>query len=371
MHILLQRAYGGNMVSAMEEPEVVAAIVAGDPTGLAEALDMYATSLFAYCRSIFSQAEAAETVQDTFIIACARLDGLRDPGQLGRWLHAVARNECRRRLFARGERPSEPVAVAPEVTFPQALRGELIRVCTDDTPAGRARRTSVVHRAGPFGRDGYPKPVSPPRRRSPRLAVAATAFAAVTGIAAVVIIVVTSGPHPDQAAATSLTGQGAAGAASPSPAGTSSTGGTGTHASPKATHEAAARVSAPPSGITAAPATPASTPGHTPAASSPDPPASPAGELLVAPSTVSLVSVDGKRAATSFTLTASGGPVAAYSVDVTSSPGHLFITPTAGALSAGGAVTISVSARAARSFTASITVYPGGQVVTVQVMAER
>jgi len=36
----------------MEDPEVVAAIVAGDPAGLAEAYDQYAMPLYSYCRSM-------------------------------------------------------------------------------------------------------------------------------------------------------------------------------------------------------------------------------------------------------------------------------------------------------------------------------
>jgi RNA polymerase sigma factor (sigma-70 family) len=85
----------------MEDSEVVAAIVAGDPGGLAEAYDKYAVPLHAYCRSILREpADAADAVQDTFVIASAKLGGLRDPGKLRAWLYAVARNLCHRRLRA-------------------------------------------------------------------------------------------------------------------------------------------------------------------------------------------------------------------------------------------------------------------------------
>jgi RNA polymerase sigma factor (sigma-70 family) len=43
-------------------------------------------------------ADAADVVQDTFLIASDRLAGLRDPDRLRPWLFAVARNECMRRL---------------------------------------------------------------------------------------------------------------------------------------------------------------------------------------------------------------------------------------------------------------------------------
>src|ERR1051326_8004696 len=83
----------------MDDREVVAAIVAGDPAGLGVAYDRYAPPLYAYCRSMLREpADAADAVQDTFVIAVAKLPGLRDPGKLRAWLYAVARNECLRRL---------------------------------------------------------------------------------------------------------------------------------------------------------------------------------------------------------------------------------------------------------------------------------
>jgi RNA polymerase sigma factor (sigma-70 family) len=86
----------------MRDSEVVAAIVAGDPEGLAAAYDKYAASLYTYCRSLLREpADAADAVQDTFLIAASRLAGLRDRERLRPWLYAVARNECRRKIRAR------------------------------------------------------------------------------------------------------------------------------------------------------------------------------------------------------------------------------------------------------------------------------
>jgi RNA polymerase sigma factor (sigma-70 family) len=83
----------------MQDREVVAAIVAGDPRGIAQAYDTYAMPLYSYCRSLLREPEdAADAVQDTFLIATAKLGSLRDPGKLRSWLYAVARNECYRRL---------------------------------------------------------------------------------------------------------------------------------------------------------------------------------------------------------------------------------------------------------------------------------
>ena len=85
----------------MHDREIVAAIVAGNPAGLAAAYDRYAAALHTYCRTLLAEpADAADAVQDTFIVAAAKLDGLRDPDRLRPWLYAVARNECHRRLRA-------------------------------------------------------------------------------------------------------------------------------------------------------------------------------------------------------------------------------------------------------------------------------
>lgn len=86
----------------MRDKEVVAAIVAGNPAGLAAAYDRYAAQLYSYCRTLLREpADAADAVQDTFVIAASRLSALRDPDRLRAWLYAVARNECMRRLRGR------------------------------------------------------------------------------------------------------------------------------------------------------------------------------------------------------------------------------------------------------------------------------
>jgi RNA polymerase sigma factor (sigma-70 family) len=86
----------------MRDSDVVAAVVAGDPEGLAKAYDKYAAPLYTYCRSLLHEpADAADAVQDTFVIAASRLAGLRDRDRLRPWLYAVARNECLHRIRAR------------------------------------------------------------------------------------------------------------------------------------------------------------------------------------------------------------------------------------------------------------------------------
>jgi RNA polymerase sigma factor (sigma-70 family) len=101
----------------MGDSEIVAAIVAGDPDGLAEAYDKYASPLFTYCRSLLREpADAADAVQDTFVIAASKLAGLRDQSRLRPWLYAVARNECRRRLRESTSEAPAALEAVPDVT---------------------------------------------------------------------------------------------------------------------------------------------------------------------------------------------------------------------------------------------------------------
>jgi len=198
----------------MDDPEVAAAIAAGELDGLAAVLDKYAASLYECCYSMAPEV-AADAVQDTFIIAWSKLGGLRDPGQLHSWLQAVAGNECFRRTLAGSVTDAHadvaPAATPPpETTLPPGLPEQILSACADNTPGGRAHRTSVTHRAGPFGYDGFPKANAlrgtwQRRFRRHRRAGAAVAAAAVLAAAAIMIVAMSpaSSPHHDQASAAS------------------------------------------------------------------------------------------------------------------------------------------------------------------------
>jgi RNA polymerase sigma factor (sigma-70 family) len=102
---------------SMRDSEVVEAIVAGDPDGLAEAYDRYAAPLYTYCRSLLREpADAADAVQDTFVIAASKLAGLRDQSRLRPWLYAVARNECHRRLRENASAATSALDLLPEMS---------------------------------------------------------------------------------------------------------------------------------------------------------------------------------------------------------------------------------------------------------------
>jgi RNA polymerase sigma factor (sigma-70 family) len=98
----------------VQDGDIVTAIVAGEPAGLTAAYDRYASALHAYCWSLLAEPiDAADAVQDTFIIAAEKAGGLRDRELLRPWLYALARNECFRRLRAQGM--SAPLEAAGDV----------------------------------------------------------------------------------------------------------------------------------------------------------------------------------------------------------------------------------------------------------------
>ncbi|HEY7262691.1 MAG TPA: sigma-70 family RNA polymerase sigma factor [Trebonia sp.] len=119
----------------MRDSEIVASIVTGDPDGLAAAYDRYADPLYKYCRSLLSEpdapADAADAVQDTFLIAPSRLTRLSDPGLLRAWLYAVARSECLRIL-----RSGKTAPAAPET---QAEADEVIDITEGSAERARLR----------------------------------------------------------------------------------------------------------------------------------------------------------------------------------------------------------------------------------------
>jgi RNA polymerase sigma factor (sigma-70 family) len=503
----------------MEDPEVVAAIVAGDPAGLAEAYDKYAAPLHSYCRSMLREpADAADAVQDTFLVATAKLRSLRDPGKLRAWLYAVARNECLRRqragktlsaldeaadlpaqtaemgiameraelqemiraaidglnpserdvielslvaelegdeladalgvsrnhahaqlsrarsqlerslgalIVARtgrkacpdlgivlagwdgqmtvlmrkrisrhiehcevcGERkrreltPALFASAMPIVALFPGFREHLLRLLADRSPAGLAHRLTVANRAGSFGPNGFPKPITPPgaapwhrvlHHPHAVLAGTATSVMAAGAIAAVVI----AGPHHSPSA------PGAAGgsthsAASPSPAhgGPPSHGGTGSVPSastpggttaPEAFRSKGALGASGSASATTNPAPAAGSSSSTPSSSTTSASASAsAGTLSVSTGRLDLVSVNG-TATGRFTLTAHGGPVSGYSITVGSTlAGHITVSPSSGSLASGATVTITVTSTSLVALDGQLTVNPGGQTITV------
>jgi DNA-directed RNA polymerase specialized sigma24 family protein len=388
----------------MQDEEVVAAIVAGDPDGLAEAYDQYAAPLYAYCSVMLpSPGDAAGAVRDIFLIATSRLDRLRDPGKLRPWLHAVARNECHRRLSSAGVTPppqrTPGDGVLPTVELPASLRGEVLRACADTTPAGRADRASAAHHAGTFGPTGFPRPIGSgaPRwwgqlRRHPRTAAAVATVAAVAVAGGLIAMLTIGGSHRAQAS-TAAGGGGLAGGSSGAP-GTS--GGPGALGAPGASGRATASglpqaspapgqptpsvialggIISPAAPMSGGPSggmpTPSASPSGT--SSSPSPSPSPStssspvrGILKATPDRLALTSTSGKAVSGKFILSALYGPVSNYVIEIPPAmTGKLKVSPAKGSLGAGGQVTVTVTAISKVAHNTHLTIDPGNLTVTV------
>jgi DNA-directed RNA polymerase specialized sigma24 family protein len=389
----------------MQDQEVVAAIVAGDPEGIAEAYDRYAAPLYAYCSFILpGPGDAAAAVRDTFLIATVRLEGLRDPGKLRSWLLAVARSECLRRRSAAGIRsplpklprpasgddgPSAvelPAAELPAAELPAGLRRQVLTACADSTPAGRAERASTAHRAGAFGPAGFPKAADSPAppwrrqlRRHPRAAAAAAVLAAVGVTAGIIVMLPVDGAHRAQASTFANAGQGAGGTpgaagASPSPGRPAApTKGQPTPSvtmqestvNPGAgTPQAPAPASGPSSGSAAPTVSPSPSASPTPTPT-PTPTLTP-GILEAVPDELVLTSTAGKAVSGDFILSAVSGPVGHYAITVPAAvSGKIAVSPAQGSLPDGGWVTVTVTVTSKTALKSTITVSPGGLKVTV------
>ena len=365
----------------MQDSAVVAAVVAGDADGFVAAYDQYAASLYGYCHRVLPGPEAAEAVLDTFLIATAKLDGLRDPDRLGPGLHAVARNECLRRLGPGGEIPAAADSGdEPPETPPADLRGRVLTMCADNTPAGRAHRMSVAHRAGVFGAAGFPKAIGPngPRwwrvlrqrvRRYPGVALAVAGVATLAATAGITVVMTAGGSQRPQASGPGL-GGGVPASASSTPPGASSR-----VPSPARTTPASALPTSPAAlaGATSAgPPAGRGTPGPTasPSGTSPSPSpsasSSPArGYLLVAPARLVLTSKSGTPASGFIRLTALNGPVLHYTVRVAADPGRVKVAPAGGSLPVNGTVEVTVTVTSKVALTTHVVVGPGNLTVTV------
>jgi RNA polymerase sigma factor (sigma-70 family) len=81
----------------------------GDVASLSALLDRYRASLYARALAYLGRPEdAADAVQETFLLALTRLGQVRDPEAFGGWLHAVMRSVCAMEL----RRPARRVAMA-------------------------------------------------------------------------------------------------------------------------------------------------------------------------------------------------------------------------------------------------------------------
>jgi len=295
--------------------------------------------------------------------------------------NCVVCGECRRRELS----PAMLLSMLPMVAIPAGLRETVLRMADDPSPVVNAHRDMVARRAEPFDRSGFPKPVAPPRRvygaqALTMAACVAVAAAILLGTGTVLILDALHHKGPPTASAATV-GPAAATQAplsanshqgvTPSPSSSSGSGGKQhigltitVSGSPSATPSGQVHGQGQGQGQGSSSRSPSPTPGHTQPAPSPSqsPPPSP-GTLSASPSSVSL---SGTPSTGSFTITAQGGTVS-YSIDDPAPAGDLAISPSAGTLSAGQSVTVSVTVSSATGLASEtdLTVNPGGLLVAV------
>jgi RNA polymerase sigma factor (sigma-70 family) len=118
------------------DAELVRASVDGDRDSFAALYDRYSDGVYDFCTSVLrDRDDAADAMQDTFLIAAVRLNQLRDPDRVKAWLYSIARNESLRRARARARVAPESAVteVADTSTSPEeaAQQGALQKLVWD------------------------------------------------------------------------------------------------------------------------------------------------------------------------------------------------------------------------------------------------
>ncbi len=178
----LGRTRSASLTDAEHDREVLAAIAAGDLSGIATVFDRYAAGLYGYCHSLLHDAAAAaESVQDTFVLAAATLGELPEPAKLRPWLFALARNDCRRRF-----RPGSATGDEADAADEQAVRD---RRADEGQPSAEAGQPGASP-GQPADGIGDPadatiqfSPLGASAAAAPDLADATTQFRAISGLA--------------------------------------------------------------------------------------------------------------------------------------------------------------------------------------------
>ena len=115
------------MPDTRTDAQLVTAYTAGDRGALAGIYDRFSAGLYDTAAAMLrDRHEAADAMQDVFLIAAERLGQLREPERLKPWLYAILRNEVYRRSKRRSRAlPTDFSAMgAPEMAAPTAPDAE-------------------------------------------------------------------------------------------------------------------------------------------------------------------------------------------------------------------------------------------------------
>ena len=111
---------------ASTDAELCARVLAGDKRAFATIYDRYADRLYDYAYSLLRHHDdAADAIQETFLVVGNRLNQLNDPDRLRPWLYAITRNCAMHVLRARKSAVADEVEDMPDFATSPAREAEL------------------------------------------------------------------------------------------------------------------------------------------------------------------------------------------------------------------------------------------------------
>ncbi len=114
------------MGQAPTDAELCARVLAGDKRAFAAMYDRYADRLYDYAHSLLrDREEAADAIQETFLVVANRLNQLNDHDRLRPWLYAITRNCAMQTLRTRRREALDEVEDMPDLSIGPAREAEV------------------------------------------------------------------------------------------------------------------------------------------------------------------------------------------------------------------------------------------------------
>lgn len=82
------------LADLVAEAEAIRAAIAGDRSAFAQIYASYSPMVRGIVLATAGVVDAADIVQDVFLVALRRIDEVRDPAKFGGWLASIARTRC-------------------------------------------------------------------------------------------------------------------------------------------------------------------------------------------------------------------------------------------------------------------------------------
>jgi RNA polymerase sigma-70 factor (ECF subfamily) len=132
---MIRMKYRQRRTSMPSDAELARAAQRGDSVSLGILLERHRAPLYALAfRMLGHGPQAQDAVQETFLIALRRIDGLREPEAVGGWLRTILRNTCLTQLREwQGEVPfGEPPGRLENVPFESSTEETIDRLAMRD-----------------------------------------------------------------------------------------------------------------------------------------------------------------------------------------------------------------------------------------------